>query len=61
MNIKSYYKREIKKVASKLNKEECDIRFVVVLCIYEWYQASESIYAGSFNNSFDSGGIKWKI
>ncbi len=30
MNIKPFYKKEIKKVASKLNKEDCDIRFVVV-------------------------------
>ena len=30
MNIKPFYKREIKKVASKLNKEEADIKFVVV-------------------------------
>ena len=30
MNIKPFYKREIKKVASKLNKEEADIKFAVV-------------------------------
>ena len=30
MNIKSYYKKEIKKVASKLNKDACDIKFVAV-------------------------------
>lgn len=30
MNIKSYYKREVKKVISKLNKEDSDIKFAVV-------------------------------